>query len=43
MIKDLIIFLLTYDGMLYVLFVPTLALAFFAGLISLVRGLSRWT
>lgn len=41
MIRDLIIFFFEQDYMLYMLFVPSLGIAFFAGLISVVRGLSR--
>lgn len=44
MIKDLVIWLLTLDGMQYILFVPALTLAFVVGLISATRGLGKkWT
>lgn len=42
MIKDLIIWFLTLDQMRYILFVPALALAFFAGMVTMTKGLSRW-
>jgi len=43
MIKDLMIFLFTLDYMDFVLFVPLLAISFFAGLITLLKGVGRWT
>lgn len=44
MIKDLVIWFLTLDGMRYMLFVPALAFGFAIGLVSMTRGLSRkWT
>lgn len=43
MINDLIIWFLTQGKMLYVLFVPAAAYAFVLGMISIFKGLSKWT
>lgn len=43
MIKELLIYFFTIEQMDFVLFIPALALSFFAGLISLVKGVGRWT
>lgn len=44
MLKNIIVFFVSQEYLVYVLFAPLMTLSFVAGLISLIRGISRrWT
>lgn len=43
MVKDILLWFFSQSDVLYILFVPCMAIAFLVGIFSLVRGLTRWT